>query len=83
MISLLECLDLIQGILGRNVSEKLPLEIMFQEGHFGDLRYFVTNYEKFQQATGWQPKLRPLEGVTKLVDWIQAHPTLFLREDLR
>lgn len=74
MISLLECVDLIEEILEQKA------DVTFKEGRFGDLHYFVTNYAKFAQATGWQPKVRPEQGVHQLIDWLQQTPDLFARE---
>lgn len=71
MISLIECIDLIEEILERKA------EVSFKEGRFGDLRYFVTNYGKFAQATGWQPQVRPDQGVTQLINWLEQTPELF------
>lgn len=74
MISLLECIDLIQEILEQKA------EVAFKEGRFGDLRYFVTNYERFHKATGWQPQVRPEQGVTQLIQWLQQTPDLFITQ---
>lgn len=38
---------------------------------FGDLRYYVSDYSKFQNATGWKPEIMPKEGITNLIKWIQ------------
>ncbi|CAN5750098.1 GDP-mannose 4,6-dehydratase [soil metagenome] len=74
MISLLECIDLIQEILEQKA------EVTFKEERFGDLRYFVTDYAKFAQATGWQPKVKPEQGVGQLIQWLQQTPDLFATE---
>lgn len=74
MISLLESIQLIEQLAGRKA------EVVFKEGRFGDLRYFVTNYGKFQQATGWRPEVRPAEGIGRLVQWVKANPELFIME---
>ncbi|MBX3012658.1 MAG: NAD-dependent epimerase/dehydratase family protein [Caldilineaceae bacterium] len=74
MISLIECIDLIEEILEQKA------EVSLKEGRFGDLRYFVTNYDKFANATGWQPQVRPEQGVTQLIGWLQQNPDLFARQ---
>lgn len=76
MISLLESIGLIENLVGRKA------EIAFRNGRFGDLRYFVTNYEKFRQATAWEPRIRPLEGIERLVQWILKSPDLFATEEV-
>ncbi len=71
MISLIECIKLIDKITDKKS------EIKFDEARFGDLRYWVTDYSKFNKATGWKPKVLPEEGIRKLVSWIQENRTLF------
>jgi len=71
MISLLECIDMIDEITGQKS------EIRFDQDRPGDLRYFTANYSKFQRATGWTPKVMPRAGVTKLIDWIKENRLLF------
>jgi CDP-paratose 2-epimerase len=76
MISLLESIRLIEKLVGRKA------EIVFQDGRFGDLRYFVTNYEKFRQAARWEPNIRPSEGIDRLVQWIRNNADLFATEEV-
>ena len=76
MISLLESIRLIEDLVGRKA------ELLFQDGRFGDLRYFVTNYEKFRQATRWEPRVRPSDGISRLVEWILKSPDLFAAEEV-
>jgi CDP-paratose 2-epimerase len=37
----------------------------------GDQRYYVSDTRKFQDATGWAPRIDPEEGVQKLYDWLR------------
>ena len=76
MISLIECIDLIEEILEQKA------DVTFKEGRFGDLRYFVANSQKFTQATGWQSSVRPEQGVSQLIDWLKATPELFAVKEL-
>ena len=71
MISLLECIDLI-----KEISETDP-EVKFDKDRFGDLRYFVSDYSKFNAATGWKPKIQPKEGVTNLINWVKNNDNYF------
>ena len=73
MISLLECIELIKKITG---SEP---EVNFDKDRFGDLRYFVADYTKFNKATGWKPQVRPEEGVANLIEWVKDNDHLFQR----
>src|SRR6185312_4132066 len=72
MISLLETIDYIGKLVGTKP------EVSFKPERFGDLRYFVTDYRKFNRATGWAPAVRTDEGVARLVQWIQQSPELFV-----
>ncbi len=71
MISLIECIKMIDEISGKKS------EVKFEQDRFGDLRYFVTDYKKFYEATGWKPKVMPKEGVTRLIKWIESKRDLF------
>jgi len=71
MISLLECIDMIQKIAGTKA------DVRFEKDRFGDLRYFVTDYGRFHKATGWEPKVRPEEGIGKLIGWVKDNVSLF------
>jgi len=71
MISLLECLALIEELLGRKS------EVVFADSRFGDLKYFVTDYTKFQRACSWQPRVLPKEGIARLIQWVKQNPELF------
>jgi CDP-paratose 2-epimerase len=71
MISLVESIALIEKLVGKKA------QVGFQDGRFGDLRYFVADYSKFQAATGWEPQTAPGEGIARLVEWIAASPELF------
>ena len=71
MISLLESVQEIEAITSNR------LEVNFAQDRFGDLRYFVGDYGKFQEATGWKPKVLPQEGIKKLIGWVKENEKLF------
>jgi CDP-paratose 2-epimerase len=71
MISLLECIAMIERLTGKKA------DVRFADGRFGDLRYFVTDHRKFTDATGWQPTVRPEDGISALLAWAQANAELF------
>lgn len=71
VISLLESIKLINEISG-----KKPI-VKFDKGRFGDLKYFITDYSKFNRATGWKPEVMPKEGITKLIEWVRENKNLF------
>jgi len=74
MISLLECIDMIKEITGKNP------DVKFEPERFGDLHYFVANSSRFINAMGWKPKVRPKEGITKLIEWIKQNEGLFYKK---
>jgi CDP-paratose 2-epimerase len=74
MISLIECLDLIKRITGKEQN------ITFEKSRLGDLEYFVCDISKARKELGWRPMVSNEEGVKKLVDWINDNPELFRRE---
>ncbi len=76
MISLLECIKLIEEITGKNS------DIKFDKDRFGDLRYFVSATSKVKKELGWEPKVMPKEGVRKLIEWIIANENLFIKNQL-
>ncbi len=73
-ISLLECVEVIEEILGEKP------EIDFLPDRHGDLRYFVCDITKAQQKLGWEPQVRPKEGVEKLIGWIKENKELFSKK---
>jgi len=69
-ISLLECIALIGEILGKKQ------EILFEAERPGDMRYFVCDISQAKKF-GFEPKVSPKEGVTRLLKWIAAHEKVF------
>jgi CDP-paratose 2-epimerase len=70
-ISLLECIDLIGEIIG-----KKP-EVRFEDSRFGDLQYFVCDTARAERGLKWQAQTGPREGVTRLIEWIEANINIF------
>ncbi len=71
MISLIECIKLIEKITGKKSNLK------FDKERFGDLRYYVSDTSKAKKILGWEPKVLPDEGVRRLIEWINKNRTLF------
>lgn len=71
MLSLLECIELISGM----VQKKLKVE--FLPERLGDLRYFVCDIRKAKRALHWSPKVRPQQGIEHLLSWIGKNMHLF------
>jgi len=63
-ISLVELIRLIGELHGEQPT------LSFDEWRPGDQRYYVSDYSKFKQATGWEPKVGVREGVARLYQWL-------------
>jgi CDP-paratose 2-epimerase len=71
LISLRECIDLIGEINGTTP------EVNFEPVRHGDLFYFCCDIAKARRELGWEPKIKPREGVEKLMGWIRDNRHLF------
>lgn len=69
-ISLLECIDLIGEILGKKQ------EVVFEEERPGDMRYFICDINRAKKF-GFSPTIKPKEGVTRLLQWIEKNKEVF------
>ncbi len=69
-ISLLECIHLIGEILGKKQ------EILFEVERPGDMRYFVCDITEAKKF-GFAPSIKPKEGVTRLLKWIESEKSVF------
>ncbi len=49
----------------------------FDDWRPGDQRVFVANVSKAKLALGWTPKVSPMEGVDRLLDWVVESRGLF------
>ncbi|MBF0440586.1 MAG: NAD-dependent epimerase/dehydratase family protein [Oligoflexales bacterium] len=67
MISLLECIALIEEINGRKC------QVKFAPDRFADLRYFVCDISKAKKELDWEPRIVPREGIEILLDWIKEN----------
>ncbi len=69
-ISLLECIYMIGEILGQKQ------EIIFEAERPGDMRYFICDISAARKF-GFNPKVRPKEGVTRLIEWVEKNKEVF------
>jgi CDP-paratose 2-epimerase len=75
--SLIELLDLIAELTGR------PVDTRFSDWRVGDQRYYVSDTRRFQEMTGWRPKVGVREGVARLAQWLlDESPTLNAKRSL-
>jgi CDP-paratose 2-epimerase len=67
-ISLNECLDMLEGIIGK----RSPVE--FKDWRPSDQRVYTTDIGKAKTDLNWRPTVAPREGLEKVVKW--AEPLL-------
>ena len=65
VISLLDLLDRIEVLHGRRPA------IEFEDWRTGDQRYYVSDTRRFQQATGWSPRISAEQGTERLYRWLR------------
>lgn len=63
-MSLLELIALIECL------HHHKLMVRFAQPRPGDQRYYVSDFSRFAQATGWQPRVGVREGVMRLHRWL-------------
>jgi len=71
MISLLDCIDILEQIEG-----KRP-QVKFASDRPSDLRYFVCDITRARCRLQWSPKVMPEEGIRLLMDWIRENKDIF------
>jgi len=64
-LSLLELIDMIVELHGQAPSCESS------DWRAGDQRYYVSDTRKFQEMTGWAPRVNPEEGVQRLYEWLR------------
>ena len=74
MISLIESIEMIEELTRKKINP------VYKNERFGDLHYFVADFTKFKNATGWEPKVRPREGINYLLKWVQNNENLFFKQ---
>jgi CDP-paratose 2-epimerase len=70
-LSLLQLTDLLSECFGR------PLQYSFDDWRPGDQQVFISDIQKAKDDFGWEPKVNVIDGVAKLVDWLQPNRQLF------
>ena len=70
-ISLLELLDLLQKLTGKES------EITFSDWRPSDQKVYISDISKIGEKLNWKPQISPEDGVGKLVEWILKNRDLF------
>ena len=71
-ISLLECIDIIEEINGQRP------EVRFEQDRYADLRYFICNIDKARKQFRWSPRVKPKDGIEKLIKWVKNNTGIFI-----
>lgn len=70
-MSLLECLDMLEKLLGKKI------ELTFDKCRPGDQPVYISDIRKAKAEFGWEPAIGPQEGVKRLFEWVFANKDLF------
>ena len=65
--SLLELLDRIEQLHGSRP------DAQWSDWRPGDQRYYVSDFSRFRDATGWTPNVTMPAGIERLYDWLREH----------
>ena len=76
-VSLLEILDIIKEKADKD------MDVSFEDWRTGDQFYYVSNTNKFKEATGWEPKHSVEEGVENLLRWLCENRNIELPANLK
>ncbi|SDK75773.1 CDP-paratose 2-epimerase [Salinimicrobium catena] len=76
-VSLLEILNLIKEKADKK------MDVSFEDWRTGDQFYYVSNTDKFKEATGWKPKYKVGQGVENLVHWLCENRNIELPATLK
>ncbi|MAG16011.1 nucleoside-diphosphate sugar epimerase [Candidatus Woesearchaeota archaeon] len=70
-MSLLELLEILKKLTGKESS------LSFSDWRPSDQKVFIADISKAGHELGWAPKIKPEEGVQKLVDWAKENKDIF------
>jgi CDP-paratose 2-epimerase len=62
-------------ILEKLVGHKIP--VAWGDWRPGDQSVFIADIRKAEKELGWTPKVTPVEGITRLFNWVKNNPELF------
>ena len=70
-ISLLELVDFLRQVVGKNIT------VTFEQWRPGDQRVFVSNVSKAERVLSWSPSIGSSQGIGQLVEWVNMNKELF------
>jgi len=71
-LSLLELLDLLEGLTGKRA------KISYENWRPSDQKVYISDISKVKEKLRWNPRVGPREGVNKLVEWVRENKGLFV-----
>jgi len=71
-LSLLELLDLLEGLTGKRA------KISYENWRPSDQKVYISDISKVKEKLRWNPRVDPREGVNKLVKWVRENKGLFV-----
>lgn len=72
-LSLLELINMLEEHFGYR------MEYSFDEWRPGDQLVYVSNITKVKDDFGWGPKVNPVDGVARLLEWLDQNKNLFAK----
>ncbi len=54
-----------------------PIPVTFEDWRPGDQPVYISDIRKAKAEFGWEPKISPKEGISRLFHWIKNNPELF------
>ena len=69
-LSLLELLDLLEGLTGKRA------KISYENWRPSDQKVYISDISKVKEKLRWNPRVNPREGVKMLLSWIHANKNI-------
>jgi len=70
-LSLLELLDLLEDVTGKRNRVK------YDNWRVGDQKVYISDITKVKEKLWWEIKIKPREGITRMIEWVGANSKLF------
>lgn len=71
-LSLLEAINLLQKLTDKRISN-----IKFSDWRTSDQKVYISDISRVEEELNWSPKVTPLEGMKKLVQWVEENKMIF------